>query len=355
MQTLYARVATRLAVALAGLAVVAAVPVALGADSSSLRARATALRAQDSSTAARAQAAVLTLYALETEVATARADAAAADARRASVGRERSSTRRQLAAARSSMRASERRLAELVRRLYEQNGTDPLAILLGAGSLDEALTGLDNLSRAAGENSLVLTRTRAARGRLARLDARLGRREAELRRVSGAALAHAQALEALAAERAAYVAALRRQQGLNARKVAVLEAQAQTAERTSASLTITRTAASRVPSAQATASTAPSAARSEPAPTPSAGTLTVSATGYSLPGRTASGLPVGPGIVAVDPSVIPLGTRMYIPGYGDAVAADTGGAVQGATIDLWFATTAAALQWGRRTVTITLR
>ncbi|MGZ4393701.1 MAG: 3D domain-containing protein, partial [Gaiellaceae bacterium] len=83
-------------------------------------------------------------------------------------------------------------------------------------------------------------------------------------------------------------------------------------------------------------------------------TLTVTSTGYSMPGRTATGLPVGPGIVAVDPTVIPLGTRLSIPGYGEGVAADTGGAVQGLTIDLWFPTLAEALAWGRRTVTITL-
>jgi 3D (Asp-Asp-Asp) domain-containing protein len=63
---------------------------------------------------------------------------------------------------------------------------------------------------------------------------------------------------------------------------------------------------------------------------------------------------VGWGIVAVDPSVIPLGTRMTIPGYGEGVAADTGGSIQGAVIDLWFATPAQAAAWGRRTVTISL-
>jgi 3D (Asp-Asp-Asp) domain-containing protein len=63
---------------------------------------------------------------------------------------------------------------------------------------------------------------------------------------------------------------------------------------------------------------------------------------------------VGYGVVAVDPSVIPLGTRMSIPGYGEGVAADTGGAIQGAMIDLWFPNAAAASAWGRRTVTITL-
>jgi 3D (Asp-Asp-Asp) domain-containing protein len=63
---------------------------------------------------------------------------------------------------------------------------------------------------------------------------------------------------------------------------------------------------------------------------------------------------VGFGIVAVDPTVIPLGTRMTIPGYGEGVAADVGSGVRGATIDLWFPTIAQAYAWGRRTVTITL-
>lgn len=53
-------------------------------------------------------------------------------------------------------------------------------------------------------------------------------------------------------------------------------------------------------------------------------------------GRTATGVMVTYGVVAVDPNVIPLGTRMFIPGYGYAVAADTGGAVKGYIIDLGF-------------------
>ena len=83
-------------------------------------------------------------------------------------------------------------------------------------------------------------------------------------------------------------------------------------------------------------------------------TLTVVATAYSLHGTTATGIPVGPGIVAVDPTVIPLGTRMTIPGYGEGVAADIGGAIKGLRIDVWVATAAEAAQWQWRTVTITL-
>jgi 3D (Asp-Asp-Asp) domain-containing protein len=54
-------------------------------------------------------------------------------------------------------------------------------------------------------------------------------------------------------------------------------------------------------------------------------------------GIAATGVAVQRGIVAVDPSVIPLGTRLYIPGYGQAIAADTGSAVVGNIIDLGFA------------------
>ena len=90
------------------------------------------------------------------------------------------------------------------------------------------------------------------------------------------------------------------------------------------------------------------------APVAGGRTMAVSATGYSLPGRTSTGLPTGWGVVAVDPGLIPLGTKLTIPGYGEAVAADTGGGVRGPTIDLWFPTIGQALAWGRRTVTITL-
>jgi 3D (Asp-Asp-Asp) domain-containing protein len=75
---------------------------------------------------------------------------------------------------------------------------------------------------------------------------------------------------------------------------------------------------------------------------------------YGCSGTTASGRPAGHGIVAVDPRVIPLGTRMYIPGYGRAVAGDTGGAIRGNRIDLGFNSNAQAFQFGRRPVTVYL-
>lgn len=68
--------------------------------------------------------------------------------------------------------------------------------------------------------------------------------------------------------------------------------------------------------------------------------------------RTATGTGVYRGIVAVDPRVIPLGTRLYIEGYGPAIAADTGGAIRGNRIDLGFGSRAEALQFGRRSVVV---
>ena len=52
--------------------------------------------------------------------------------------------------------------------------------------------------------------------------------------------------------------------------------------------------------------------------------------------------------------MIPLGTRVFVPGYGPAVAADVGGAVKGNIVDLWMPSTEQALAWGRRSVTITV-
>ena len=69
-------------------------------------------------------------------------------------------------------------------------------------------------------------------------------------------------------------------------------------------------------------------------------------------GITASGRPVQHGIVAVDRSVIPLGTRLYVDGYGFAIAADVGGAIRGDKIDLYMSTIEEALRFGRRHIDV---
>jgi 3D (Asp-Asp-Asp) domain-containing protein len=67
---------------------------------------------------------------------------------------------------------------------------------------------------------------------------------------------------------------------------------------------------------------------------------------------TATGVHAGYGVVAVDPSVIPLGSRLYIEGYGYALAGDTGSRIKGLRIDLGFDTKRQAIQFGRRPVRV---
>ena len=71
-------------------------------------------------------------------------------------------------------------------------------------------------------------------------------------------------------------------------------------------------------------------------------------------GITAMGIPATYGVVAVDPDIIPLGTRVYIPGYGEALAADTGGAIYGYRIDLCMESYDQAMAFGRRVITVFL-
>lgn len=80
--------------------------------------------------------------------------------------------------------------------------------------------------------------------------------------------------------------------------------------------------------------------------------ITVVATAYVAGGHTATGVSAQRGVIAVDPSVIPLGTKLYIPGVGIVRAEDTGGAIRGNRIDVCLPTEAAARQWGVRTVTV---
>ena len=89
--------------------------------------------------------------------------------------------------------------------------------------------------------------------------------------------------------------------------------------------------------------------------------LVMTATGYHpgpqscgkyATGWTAIGLRAGKGVVAVDPRIIPLGTRLYIEGYGFAIAGDVGGAIKGHRIDLGYDTYSEAKAVGRRKVKV---
>jgi 3D (Asp-Asp-Asp) domain-containing protein len=305
------------------------------------------LRQENSAIAAHSRAAVLTLYALDSRLSRAEAQLASLRSQAAAVERRRAETRTELAVAKQVFSASQRSLANRLRTAYEEGDSDPLAIVLGAKTLDDALSALETAKAAAATDRAVVARARRSSNRYRALQLKLAARAEKLRRLEATVSASARALAAAKSDRIAYLRQIAAERSLNTRQIGSLESRAQAIEAQASRIAVERTLTPSAP-----APVAPVA--STPAPTPGSNSLTVTATAYTLQGHTATGAPVGYGVVAVDPTLIPLGTRMTIPGYGEGVAADTGGAIQGAVIDLWFPTATDAAAWGRRTVTITL-
>ena len=330
--------------ALAACSVVAlgiALPASGAGPASSLRQQAQRLTQENNANASHSRAAVLMLYALDSRLTEAQGRLAALRAQAAAVDRQAAETRRELRIARGVLAASQADLAARLRALYEQGDSDPLAIVLGAKTLDDALTAMQTANAAAATDRAIVARARASRDRYVALRDRLAARAEKLRALQAIASATVNALASAKASRVAYLQQLAAQRSLNQAQIGSLESRAQSIEAKARRVAVAQTV-------NAVSSPAPAPIEAGP------GTMTVTATAYTLQGTTATGAPVGYGVVAVDPSVIPLGTRMTIPGYGEAVAADTGGAIQGSVIDLWFPTAAQAAAWGRRTVTITL-
>jgi 3D (Asp-Asp-Asp) domain-containing protein len=122
---------------------------------------------------------------------------------------------------------------------------------------------------------------------------------------------------------------------------------------------------SQTPVAQAATSTPTAQPKETPQAQakPSGKTFTANASAYTAncsgcSGITATGinLKANPNqkVIAVDPNVIPLGSRVYVEGYGTAIAADTGGAIKGNRIDLYMQNYSDAITFGRRTVQVTV-
>ena len=108
----------------------------------------------------------------------------------------------------------------------------------------------------------------------------------------------------------------------------------------------------------------PASAPTEPTNSEPAGKeITVEATAYTAEcegciGITKTGVDLNANpdakVIAVDPSIIPLGSKVYVEGYGYATAEDTGGAIKGNRIDVFVPEQNDALQWGRKDVKVTI-
>ena len=309
-------------------------------DPATLRSEAERLRAENDSIAARSQSALLDLYSLERRLARAEARVADLRSRDAALARDRAAAQHRLQIARADVAEAERRLGLRLSDLYVQGEVDPIAVLLAAESLDDALSAVDGLTRMADQDGSILRQLRDARRELRDSLRAFSERQAALDRVLGQAEAEQASLAAARAERAAYVAGLASRQALNAAQIDRLSDQA---ERASESTPVEPAPAPQ-PAPQPT-----------PGPrNPGGSPMTVDVVAYCGGVGTASGLPLGWGTVAVDTGIFPFGTKMYIPGYGDGVAADRGSAIVGKIIDIWFPTCAQARAWGRKTLTITV-
>ena len=289
--------------------------------------------------------AAIELFASEVALARARADSARHTRRQRSLTIVHARLVARTAVVRGSLAATQARIGLLLRRLYVEGDAEPVAVLLGARSLDAVREGVDGLERAVRRNRALIAQAHRQASALRVRLAQVRRAQAGIRRAQRLAAVATARLEAATAARRSTVLTLRRR-ATAAQVVAQTEAARRAAARVQAPATLASAPAPARPSA--------SAQPAIPAASGTTRTLVVDAVAYHLRGRTSSGLPVGVGVVAVDPGVIPLGTRLFVPGYGNAVAADTGTAIRGAIIDLWMPSTAAARAWGRRTVTITI-
>jgi 3D (Asp-Asp-Asp) domain-containing protein len=290
----------------------------------------------------RERAALVELFATDAALARAQQEELGARQRLARVHADLRGLRVRLAAARTNEHATQRALALRLNEIYRSRPLDALAILLESRSWSDVSAGLDLLDRLSRSDSSLVRSARAwhtaLRGQTRTLKAAEARASAE----QSAWQARVAVLQAADRAHRTLLTQLRRQ------RVHAVTALASTAHRD-----VVRARRVVRPQPHGGGSTSTPLPPAPKPPSLAAGTtLSVSSTAYSLPGHTASGLPVGPGICATDPRVIPLGTRFEVPGYGPCVAADTGSAIIGATIDLWLPSERASV-YGTQTITIT--
>ncbi len=279
------------------------------------------------------------------------ADLVAVDSAVARKNSEIEAAQSRLAEVQASIAAGQQRLSESQAQLDERRGVlekrllsaykhddlGYLEVIMGADDFSEFLTRLDMMNAIAEEDRELIDSIRGSMDEVQSQLADLEAEQEELQATIGELDAARAELIQAKAERQAVVDSIQQERDLNAAQQQQLRAQA--AAVTSNMNTIqSQTAA---------------ASGDDYQPAGGGSSITVTATAYCLAGSTATGMPTGRGIIAVDPGVIPLGSRVHVSGYGDAIAADTGGSIRGNRIDVWLPCGEAG-SWGVRTVTVTI-
>ncbi len=316
----------------------------------------------------------LSLMLLEDRLQAAEDRTAAVDARVAELEQEMKAAAGRREQARKDAEAVRSRLADRLREGYKSGSVGWLQLLFTSEDLGELLQRARMLGRVVDSEAQLLDEVKAKRDAEGRAVAELETLRAEeaksleslkeSRRELAQAAAEQEALVAelggrLDQARAQVAEARQRMAALNREQVAMRGESRGDAPQAAGSGSSTGTSSTNGGSS----TKAPSAAsegtvRSNPpspgAPRGGGRQIEAKVTAYALPGTTATGMPVGYGIIAVDPRVIPLGTRLYVPGYGEGIAADTGSAVKGNVVDVWLPSRDEALDWGIKHLTVTV-
>jgi peptidoglycan hydrolase CwlO-like protein len=229
-------------------------------------------------------------------------------------------------------------LEKRIRSTYKSDDMGYLEVVMGAGDFSDFLNRIDMINEIAEDDRRLIDSIKDTKQQIETDLADLEQKQAEQESLLTELNSAQQNLLDAQAEQQSVVTSIQTQRELNEEELIQLQSQAASIE---ASMAQAQT--------EAVASNG-----GDYSPPPAGGTtLTMTATSYCMEGTTATGMPVGQGVIAVDPSVIPLGTKVYVSGYGDAIAADTGGAIVGNIIDVWLPCSD-AYAWGSRTVTVTI-
>lgn len=260
------------------------------------------------------------------------------------------STSQRLTEVQASIDEEQRHIAEIQRQLEERQGflqkrlrstyksddAGYLEVVMGAGDFSELINRLDMISIIADDDRRLIDSFKESRQLMEEKLASLSEKQGEL----------AGLLDNLGSARQSLVAAQAHQQSV----VGAIQSEKQV---TDTQLTQLQAEAASIESRMSQIQNETNSGGGYSPPPAGGSSFTATATAYCLGGTTATGMPVGRGIIAVDPGVIPLGSRVHVSGYGDAIAADTGGAINGNRIDVWLPC-GEAYAWGVRSVTVTI-
>lgn len=284
------------------------------------------------------------LVAIDTEVQRSGDELAAARQRSSEVAAEIAAQEQNLAELQAQLGERQTALEKRITSSYKSDDLGYLEVVMNAGDFSEFLTRVDMVNKIAEEDQKLITSFRDAETAVEAELASLNAKREELVALEKDLAAAEQELLAAQSEQAAYVSSLEGELAANQNQLAQLQAEAAAIEANMSAI-----------QSQSSASSSGGGGGGGDYGPPAAGgsSLTVTATAYCLTGRTATGMPAGPGVIAVDPGVIPLGSSVYVTGYGNAIAADTGGAIVGNKIDVWLPC-GDAYAWGVRTVNVTI-